>query len=109
DRRRGRAGGEGGRTGGLAADDRDFIRRTFRGLYFTEEDRAFLDSAWSHIDRMSGHKRDIAIAALVLASARRQPRGVFTFTDMRYHDGRRDLRLSLAEHFPQRAAEYNRV
>jgi DNA adenine methylase/adenine-specific DNA-methyltransferase len=94
---------------GPAADDRDFIQRMFQGLYFTEKDRQFLDSAWSHIDRMSGHKRDIAIAALVLAAARRQPRGVFTFTDMRYDDGRRDLRLSLREHFRERAAEYNRV
>ena len=73
------------------------------------EDRQFLDSAWSHIDTMTGHKRDLAIAALVLASARRQPRGVFTFTDMRYDDGRRDLRMSLREHFRERAAEYNRV
>jgi DNA adenine methylase/adenine-specific DNA-methyltransferase len=94
---------------GPAADDRDFIQRTFRGLYFTGEDREFLDSAWSHIDRMSGHKRDVAISALVLASARRQPRGVFTFTDLRYDDGRRDLRLSLREHFRERAGEYNRV
>ena len=94
---------------GPAADDRDFIQRTFRGLYFTGEDREFLDSAWSHIDRMSGHKRDVAISALVLASARRQPRGVFTFTDLRYDDGRRDLRLSLREHFRERVGEYNRV
>jgi DNA adenine methylase/adenine-specific DNA-methyltransferase len=94
---------------GPPADDRDFVQRTFAGLYFTAGDRAFLDSAWSHIDRMSGHKRDLAIAALVLASARRQPRGVFTVTDLRYDDGRRDLRLPLREHFRERAAEYNRV
>ena len=94
---------------GPPADGRDFIQRTFDGLYFTGEDRAFLDSAWSHVDRMSGRKRDVAIAALVLAAARRQPRGVFTFTDLRYDDGRRDLRLSLREHFRERAAEYNRV
>ena len=94
---------------GPPADDRDFIQRTFQGLYFTDADRAFLDSAWSHIDTMAGHKRDVAIAALVLASARRQPRGVFTVTGMRYDDGRRDLRMSLREHFRERAAEYNRV
>jgi adenine-specific DNA-methyltransferase len=94
---------------GPPADDRDFVQRTFGGLYFTAPDRAFLDSAWSHIDGMAGHKRDIAIAALVLASARRQPRGVFTVTGMRYDDGRRDLRLSLREHFRERAADYNRV
>jgi adenine-specific DNA-methyltransferase len=94
---------------GPPADDRGFIQRTFEGLYFTADDRKFLDSAWSHIDRMCGHKRDIAIASLVLASARRQPRGVFTFTDLRYDDGRRDLRLSLREHFRERVAEYNGV
>jgi DNA adenine methylase/adenine-specific DNA-methyltransferase len=94
---------------GPPADDRDFIQRTFDGLYFTGDDRAFLDSAWSHIDRMNGNRRDVAIAALVLASARRQPRGVFTFTDLRYDDGRRDLRISLRDHFRERAAEYNRV
>ncbi len=94
---------------GPSADDRDFIQRTFKGLYFTDADREFLDSAWSHIDRMSGHKKDVAISALILASARRQPRGVFTFTEMRYDDGRRDLKLPLREHFRERAAEYNRA
>lgn len=94
---------------GPPADDRDFIRKTFDGLYFTAEDRAFLDSAWSHVDLLSGPKRDLAIAALVLAAARRQPRGVFTFTDLRYDDGRKDLRLSLREHFRQAAEDYNRT
>jgi len=63
---------------GPAADGRSFIQTTFDGLYFTAEDRAFLDSAWSHIDLLGGAKRDLAIAALVLAAARKQPRGVFT-------------------------------
>lgn len=92
---------------GPAADDRDFIQRTFDGLYFTAEDRAFLDSAWSHIDRMSGASRALAVSALVLSAARKQPRGVFTVTGLRYDDGRRDLHLSLREHFAERAAEYN--
>jgi adenine-specific DNA-methyltransferase len=42
------------RISGAPADRRDFIQRTFAGLYFTADDRAFLDSAWSHIDRMRG-------------------------------------------------------
>jgi adenine-specific DNA-methyltransferase len=92
-----------------AADDRDFIQRTFDGLYFTAADRAFLDAAWSHIDQMAGFNRDLAISALVLAVARRQPRGVFTFTDHRYDDGRRDLRISLREHFRECVARYNSV
>ncbi len=94
---------------GPAADDRDFIRATFGGRFFTEADLAFLDSAWSHIDHMSGARRDLAIAALVLSAARRQPRGVFTVCGPRYDDGRRDLRLSLREHFAERAADYNGV
>jgi adenine-specific DNA-methyltransferase len=94
---------------GPPVDNRDFIQRTFDGLYFTPADRQFLDSAWSHIDQMTGHKRAMAISALVLAAARKQPRGVFTFTDLRYDDGRRDLRLPLRDHFRERAAEYNSV
>ena len=94
---------------GPPADDRDFIQRTFSGIYFTDADLRFLDSAWSHIDRMSGHRQALAISALVLSAARRQPRGVFTVTGHRYDDGRRDLRLSLREHFTERAADYNGV
>ena len=94
---------------GPAADDRDFIQRTFDGLFFTGEDRQFLDSAWSHIERMTGAKRALAISALLLSAARKQPRGVFTVTGLRYDDGRRDLRLPLRDHFRERAAEYNEV
>lgn len=92
---------------GPAIDDRSFISDTFAGLYFTEEDRGFLDSAWSHIDALKGGKRALAISALVLAAARKQPRGVFTFSDLRYDDGRRDLHLPLREHFTETAAAYN--
>jgi adenine-specific DNA-methyltransferase len=94
---------------GPPVDDRDFIQRKFDGLYFTADDRQFLDSAWSHIDNLSGHKRALAISALVLAAARKQPRGVFTFTDLRYDDGRRDLRLPLRDHFRERSVAYNQV
>jgi DNA adenine methylase/adenine-specific DNA-methyltransferase len=94
---------------GPAADERDFIRRTFDGIFYTHDDLEFLDSAWSHISLMRGQKRSLAIASLCLAAARRQPRGVFTISGdlSRYNDGRRDLRMSLREHFAERAAEYN--
>ena len=94
---------------GPPSDDRDFIQRTFDGLYFTADDRQFLDSAWSHIDNLPCYKRALAISALVLAAARKQPRGVFTFTDLRYDDGRRDLRLPLRDHFRERSVAYNRI
>jgi adenine-specific DNA-methyltransferase len=57
---------------GPAADDRDFIRRTFDGPYFTPDDRRFLDSAWSNIDTLTGGKRALAVSALVLALVRKQ-------------------------------------
>lgn len=94
---------------GPAADDRDFIQSKFDGLFLSAEDRRFLDSAWSHIDLLEGHERDLALSALVLSAARKQPRGVFTFTGTRYDDGRRDLHLSMAQHFRERVAEYNRT
>jgi len=94
---------------GPAADDRDFIQRTFDGLYFTPDDLRFLDSAWSNIDLLTGNKKALAVSALVLAAARKQPRGVFTVTGLRYDDGRRDLRLPICQHFRECAAEYNRV
>lgn len=94
---------------GPAADDRDFIQRTFDGVFFTAEDRAFLDSAWSYIAHMHGDKRALALSALVLSAARKQPRGVFTITGdlSRYDDGRRDLRLPMREHFREHAEAYN--
>lgn len=92
---------------GPPADNRNFIASTFRDLYFTRDDLRFLDSAWSHIDRLPRTKQALAISALVLAAARKQPRGVFSFTQMRYDDGRRDLHLPLREHFVETAAAYN--
>jgi adenine-specific DNA-methyltransferase len=92
---------------GPAADGRDFIQRTFEGIYFPPDDLAFLDSAWSHIDKLTDHRRDVAVAALCLASARKQPRGVFTVTDGRYNDGRRSMRTPLRVLFREAAETYN--
>lgn len=89
------------------ADGRDFIQRTFDGLYFPAEDHAFLDAAWSHLDGLPRYKREIAISALCLAAARKQPRGVFTVTDFRYDDGRKNLRMPLRELFVRAVADYN--
>jgi len=58
---------------------------------------------------MTGHKRALAISALVLSAARKQSRGVFTFTGNRHDDGRRDLHIPMAQHFRERIAEYNAV
>lgn len=96
---------------GPASDDRDFIQRTFDGVFFTAEDRAFLDSAWSNLKTLPSEYHDPILAALILSSARKQPRGVFTISGdlSRYDDGRRDLRMPLREHFVEHAKRYNDI
>lgn len=92
-----------------SADHRDFIQKTFAGLYFPQEDLEFLDSAWSHIDCLPRYKQALALSALFHAAARKQPRGVFTIVDFRYDDGRRFLRMPLRDLFVESSAQYNRM
>ncbi|WP_245627298.1 DNA adenine methylase [Kribbia dieselivorans] len=80
-------------------DGRDFIQKTYEQLFFTAADLRFLDAAWSQIDTLTGSKRQLALASLVLAAARKQPRGVFTVTGLRYDDGRASLHMPLAQQF----------
>jgi DNA adenine methylase/adenine-specific DNA-methyltransferase len=47
------------------------------------------------VDELAGARRALAIGALCLAAAWKQPRGVFTVTTPRYDDGRRQLRMRL--------------
>lgn len=94
---------------GPNSDGRDFIRRRFEGLYFPDEDHDFLDAAWSNLEQLPTYKRELAIAGLCLAAARKQPRGVFTITDFRYDDGRRNLRLPLREIFVEAVEALNAV
>jgi adenine-specific DNA-methyltransferase len=88
-------------------DGRDFIARTFDGLYFPTEDHRFLDAAWSHIDGLDGAKRALAVSSLCLAAAWKQPRGVFTITTPRYDDGRRQMRMSLEDLFREAVENFN--
>jgi adenine-specific DNA-methyltransferase len=88
----------------------DFIQRTFAGIFFRPEDLAFLDRVCGNLRLLeSPHQRAIAVAALVRSCVKRQPRGVFTVAGDpdRYKDGRRDLKLSLEEHFLEHVALYN--
>ena len=93
-------------------DGRSHISRTYSGIFFTPEDLAVLDSAWSVLAAWEGVRRDLAIASLILAAARKQPRGVFTVTAPRYpayDDGRRHLRMTLREHITEAARDWNRA
>ncbi len=87
-----------------------FIQTTFAGIFYTEDDLVFLDDIWAAIRRLtSPFKRALAVAALLRSCIKRQPRGLFTVAGDpdRYKDGRRDLTLSLREHFLEQVAVYN--
>lgn len=85
-----------------------FIQDTFKGLYFSDEDNAFLDSAISNIQKLEcEYKRAIALASISRACLKRRPRGLFTYVGFRYDDGRKDLSYSLREHFLFSVNEYN--
>jgi DNA adenine methylase len=89
-------------------DDGDaFVQRTYGDLYFGAEDTAFIDCARTAIERLDGAQRDLATAALIRACVKRRPRGIFTYTGSRYDDGRRDLKLTLREHFRAAAGAMN--
>jgi DNA adenine methylase len=82
----------------LGADD--FITRTFEGLYFSKQENQLMDNLTANIRQLVDKKKQsMAYAAIARACFRRRPRGLFTYTGVRYLDGRRDLRLSLEEHF----------
>jgi DNA adenine methylase len=78
----------------------NFVSQTFQGLYFIDEENAFIDQIRANIKKLKNKtKRSIAISALIRACLKKRPRGIFTYTGHRYDDGRKDLRLSLKEHF----------
>jgi DNA adenine methylase len=87
---------------------RRFIQRTFRGLYFSDEDNRFLDNLIANLEALPNrYLRSVALAAASRACVKRRARGVFTYTGHRYDDGRRDLTLTLREHFVEGVAAWN--
>lgn len=86
-----------------------FIRTTFEGIFYTPEELSSLDDLWSGIRMLdSSFKQAVALAALLRSAIKRQPRGLFTVSDpTRYLDGRRDLQLSIREHFGEQVDAYN--
>ncbi len=91
---------------------KQFIERTFTGVFYDVESLRFLDNFWANLPQLeSDEKRAMALSSIFRACVKKQPRGVFTVTGdpLRYDDGRRDLRLSLREHFLESAAAFNQV
>lgn len=93
-----------------SSDEERFIQSTFQGIFYTREDLIFLDDIWAGIRKMpSPIKQSLALSALLRSAIKRQPRGVFTISGRGkgYQDGRRDLKLSLHEHFLEQVILYN--
>ena len=87
-----------------------FIERTFSGIFFSRADLQFLDRVCTNLEKLDNpYRRSLARAALVRSCLKKQPRGVFTVGGNRYDDGRRDLKLSIEEHFLEQVAKFNSV
>lgn len=89
-----------------------FIEETFTGVFFTPEDLRTLDRICANLDALARpEQRALACAALLRSCLKKQPRGVFTVSGdlSHYDDGRRDLRISIEEHFVEQVDAFNRV
>lgn len=86
-----------------------FIERTFKGIYFSDDENRFLDNLSANIQQLkSPMKRSLALAAICRACIKRRPRGIFTYVGLdKYDDGRQDLRMHLKEHFRRAIGELN--
>lgn len=77
-----------------------FVARTFKDLYFTDEDNDMIDNLRTNISAIRDpYKHAIAMTALIRACMKKRPRGIFTYTGSRYDDGRKDLRKSFEQQF----------
>lgn len=80
------------------ADADDFVQRTFQGLYYTDDENRVIDLVRANIKKIrSSTKRSIAMSALIRACVKKRARGIFTYTGLRYDDGRADLRMSMEQ------------
>ena len=87
-----------------------FIENKFDGIFFTRQDLRFLDRTYWNAQKLTNkYKRAIALSAMIRSCAKRQPRGVFTVAGdpSKYKDGRRDLQLSIEEHFFEHVESFN--
>lgn len=89
-----------------------FVETNFNGIFFEPEDLRFIDQVLKNVDLLEcKHQQTLSKAALIRSCLKRQPRGVFTISGdlSRYNDGRRDLRLSVEEHFLEQIEVFNNV
>jgi adenine-specific DNA-methyltransferase len=89
-----------------------FIEKTFEGIFYTRDDLRFLDRVSGNMEELgNAYQQALARAALIRSCLKKQPRGVFTVSGdlSRYDDGRRDLKLSIEEHFLEQIEVFNGI
>ena len=86
-----------------------FVRDTFEGLYFTNEENELIDIVRNNIKTKltNQYEKAIAMSALMRACIKKRPRGIFTYVGDRYNDGRKDLQITLGDHFLKAVKEIN--
>jgi DNA adenine methylase len=85
-----------------------FISTTFEEIYFEKADNEFLDNLIANIQLLEDpYKKSIALSSISRACMLKRPRGIFTYVGQRYDDGRRDLQLTLREHFIENVEIFN--
>lgn len=85
-----------------------FVQDTFEGLYYTNDENAVIDLVRSNIQAISNPvKRNLALSALMRACLKKRARGIFTYTGLRYDDGRADLTMSMEEQIRRAATAVN--
>lgn len=88
----------------------DFVSSTFKGVYFSDEDNYVIDVLRTNIrDIKNRYKHAIAMSALMRACIKKRPRGVFTYTGLKFNDGRMDLIKSFPQHFLEGVELINRA
>ncbi len=86
----------------------DFISKTFEDIYFDRGDNLFLDNLRANIDLLEDpFKKAIAYSSITRACMKKRARGIFTYVGNRYDDGRKDLQLSMREHFIENVESFN--
>lgn len=86
-----------------------FVEKIYTDLFYAVEDTRQIDRIRNAIlsYNLEKYEKTIAMAALVRACLKKRPRGIFTYTGMRYDDGRRDLSMSIEEHFREQVNKIN--
>lgn len=86
----------------------DFVLNTYCDIFYTRDDCIQIDILRNNIALLDDqYEKAIAIESLVRACRKKRPRGLFTYTGIRYVDGRNDLKMSINEQFIKAVEEVN--